>query len=102
ERGRFISASDKRGGLTVAVIGHSLAARFWPGQDPIGKRLKVELGLDNPWMTIVGVAGDVRFKSLDSAPTLAVYHAHMQMTWRPMAFAVRTEGPPTALISAIR
>src|SRR5260221_7866045 len=101
ERGRFISNSDIRGGLAVAVVGRSLAERFWPGQDPIGKRVKVEVGAENPWMTVVGVVGDVRFTSLDSPPTLAVYHPHAQMTWRPMAFAVRTEGPPTSVISAI-
>jgi predicted permease len=102
DRGRFISDTDKRGSQVVAVIGRSIANRFWPGQDPIGKRLKVEAGADNPWMTIVGIVGDVRFKSLDSAPTLAVYHSSTQISWRPMAFAVRTEGPPTSLISAIR
>ena len=102
ERGRFVSDSDTRGANMVAVISHSIAERFWPGQDPIGKRIKVESGVSNPWMTIVGVAGDVRFKSLDSPPTLAIYHAHAQQTWRPMAFAVRTEGPPTTLIPAIR
>ncbi len=102
ERGRFVSDSDIRGANMVAVISHSIAARFWPGQDPIGKRLKVESGLENPWMTIVGIVGDVRFKSLDAPPTLAVYHAEEQQAWRPMAFAVRTDGPPAALISAIR
>jgi putative ABC transport system permease protein len=102
ERGRLIADSDQRGATLVAVISRSLAERFWPGQDPIGKRLKVEAGLDNPWMTIAGIAGDVRFKSLDAPATLAVYHAQAQMTWRPMAFAVRTDTPPTALISAIR
>jgi putative ABC transport system permease protein len=102
ERGRFVSDADIKGASMIAVISHSLAARFWPGQDPIGKRLKVEIGLDNPWMTIVGIVGDVRFKSLDAPPTLAVYHAEEQQTWRPMAFAVRTEGPPAALVSAIR
>jgi putative ABC transport system permease protein len=102
ERGRFVSDSDIRGGSMVAVIGHSLAGRFWPGQDPIGKRIKVEVGLDNPWMTIVGIVGDVRFKSLDSPPTLAVYHSEEQQAWRPMAFAVRTEGAPAMLISTIR
>ena len=102
ERGRFVSDSDIRGARMVAVISHSIAARFWPGQDPIGKRLKVESGIDNPWMTIVGIVGDVRFKSLDAPPTLAVYHSQEQQSWRPMAFAVRTEGPPAALIPAIR
>jgi putative ABC transport system permease protein len=102
ERGRFLSDTDIRGAGMVAVISHSIAARFWPGQDPIGKRIKVELGIENPWMTIVGIVGDVRFKSLDAPPTLAVYHSEEQQSWRPMAFAVRTEGPPAALISAIR
>jgi predicted permease len=101
-RGRFVSDSDIRGASMVAVISHSIAVRFWPGQDPIGQRIKVESGLDNPWMTIVGIVGDVRFKSLDAPPTLAVYHALEQQTWRPMTFAVRTEGPPTSLITAIR
>jgi putative ABC transport system permease protein len=64
--------------------------------------VKVEAGAENPWMTVVGVVGDVRFKSLDSPPTLAVFHPHAQQTWRQMAFAVRTEGPPSSLISAIR
>ncbi|HTM49608.1 MAG TPA: ABC transporter permease, partial [Bryobacteraceae bacterium] len=61
-RGRFIAESDRRGGPLVAVIGRSIADRFWPGQDPIGRRLKVEAGVDNPWMTVVGVVGDVRFQ----------------------------------------
>jgi predicted permease len=102
ERGRFVSESDIRGGSMVTVISHSIAARFWPGQDPIGARIKVESGIENPWMTIVGIVGDVRFKGLDAPPTLAVYHSEEQQTWRPMAFAVRTDGPPAALISAIR
>src|SRR5262249_39193538 len=102
ERGRFISEEDKRGGQMTAVIGRSVADRFWPGLDPVGKRLKGESGGVNPWLKRVGVVGDVRFKGLDSAPTLAVYHPYAQMTWRSMAFAVRTEGPPTSLISAIR
>ena len=53
-------------------------------------------------MTIVGVVGDVRFQGLDAGPTLAVYHPHEQQTWRSMAFAVRTEGAPAALIPAVR
>ncbi len=102
ERGRYIADTDIRGTPLIAVISHSLAERFWPGQDPIGKRVRAEAGLDNPWMTIAGVVGDVRFKGLDAPPTLAVYHAEDQQSWRPMAFAVRTAGPPAALISAVR
>jgi putative ABC transport system permease protein len=102
ERGRVISDIDKRGGPHTAVVSRSLANRFWPSEDPIGKRLKVDVGVEVPWMTIVGIVGDVRFQGLDAGPTLAVYHAFAQQTWRSMAFAVRTEGPPQALIPAIR
>jgi putative ABC transport system permease protein len=102
ERGRFISEIDKRGASLNAVVSRSLANRFWPTQDPIGKRIKVDIGVQVPWMTIVGIVGDVRFQGLDAGPTLAVYQAFAQQTWRSMAFAVRTEGPPQALIPAIR
>ena len=102
ERGRYVGATDVRGASMAAVISHSLAERFWPGQDPTGKRIRVEVGLENPWMTIVGIVGDVRFKGLDAPPTLAIYHAEAQQSWRPMAFAVQTAGPPSALISAVR
>ena len=102
ERGRLVSETDKRGTILIAIISHSVAQRFWPGQDPLGKRIRVEVGRENPWMTIAGIVGDVRFKSLDAPPTLAIYHAESQQSWRPMAFAVRTEGPPAMLISAVR
>ena len=102
ERGRYIRKTDVRGTALSCAISHSVAERFWTGQDPIGKRVRVEVGVDNPWMTIVGIVGDVRFKGLDAPPTLAIYHSEEQQAWRPMAFAVRTEGPPAALIPAVR
>jgi len=63
-----------------------------PGSD----RQEAESGGRNgqPVDDVVGVVGNVRFKSLDSAPTLAVYHSHVQMTWRPMAFACEPKGRP--------
>src|SRR6266436_5711549 len=102
ERGRLLSEIDKRGGPLMTVIRRSLADRFWPKEDPIGKRIKVDIGVEMGWMTIVGIVGDVRFQGLAASPTLAVYHAFAQQISRAMAFAVRTEGPPQALIPAIR
>ena len=102
ERGRFLSEIDKRGGTLMGVISRSLADRFWPKDDPIGKRIKVDIGVEMGWLTIVGVVGDVRFQGLAASPTLAVYHPVAQQAWRAMAFAVRTDGPPQGLIPAIR
>jgi putative ABC transport system permease protein len=58
-RGRGIDATDTATSLPVAVVSRRLAERLWPGTDPIGKRIH-QARPDSPWMTVVGVAGDVR------------------------------------------
>jgi putative ABC transport system permease protein len=69
ERGRFFSDDDGRVGEPVIVISHMLADKVWPGLDPIGRRIKWGLdvpGNNNPWMTVVGVVGDIKQGPLDS------------------------------------
>ena len=56
-RGRSLDASDRPDGPAVAVVSQSLATRFWPGVDPVGRRFRTSV--DAPWITVVGVAGDV-------------------------------------------
>ena len=66
-RGRDFSAADDRAGAPmVLIVNHALAARYWPGQDPIGKRIKVGVSESpTPWMTVVGEIGDIRQTSPD-------------------------------------
>jgi len=100
-RGRDISPSDTSTTQQVVLINETTARRRWPGEDPIGKRVKLG-GLDKPWWTVVGVAGDVHHVGLDAAPDLQMYVPHRQWPYPDgsMVFVIRTAGPPTAISSA--
>jgi predicted permease len=65
-RGRALSASDTTNSMLVAVVNEELARRYFPGRDPIGGRMKIG-GRDRPWVTIVGVAADVRHNGITEA-----------------------------------
>jgi putative ABC transport system permease protein len=72
-RGRFFSNRDREDSQPVAVVSASMAERFWPGEEPIGRRLRFEEP-QSEWATIVGVAGDVRmFNWWDGEDAAAVY-----------------------------
>ncbi len=69
-RGRGFTRAD-RTGPDVAIVSETAARRFWPGEDPIGKRLR--RGEDGPWTTVVGVAADTKVRTLGEAPRPYVY-----------------------------
>jgi putative ABC transport system permease protein len=100
-RGRSFSETDVPAS-PVVIVSATAARRFWSGEDPMGRR--VRLG-DGPWMTIVGVAGDARYLALDDPredvrPMLYVPHA--QMPAAPLTIAMRTSVPPETLTAAVR
>ena len=67
-KGRSFAWSDAPGALPVVMLSRGLAEKYWPGQDPVGKRLKLGGPGDNaPWLTVIGVAGDVRQFNLTTA-----------------------------------
>jgi hypothetical protein len=100
-RGRSFAA----GATDEAVVSQALARRFWPGQDPIGKRLRRYLrdGSD-PWSTVVGVAGETRYRDLAKTwPTVYVPIARgAAMNIFPGRVAVRTTMRPDALLGVVR
>ena len=84
-RGRLFNESDKTGSQLVAIVNHKMAERYWPGQDPIGKRLRRGMPeTATPWMTIVGEVDDVKLGSPDGETALQVY--------QPLTQTVATEG----------
>jgi putative ABC transport system permease protein len=100
-RGRAIGADDREGMNSVIVIGEALARRAWPGQDPIGKRLKLgPVDAPLPWRTVVGVVGDVRYRELTS-PRPVVYAAWTQTSLPPLGLLV-VRGPRGGLASLAR
>ena len=87
-RGRGFLDSDRENAPNVVVISESVARRYWPNQDPIGKRLRAVLPDSEPWWTVVGVAGDTHFRTLRQA-TPMVYLPWRQWTWQGV-IAMRT------------
>jgi len=96
-RGRTFAPAD---GTTsnVAIINDTAARRLFPGQDPLMKRLYFGRPRpEAPWMTIVGVVGDVLSENLEVAPRPMLYRPLAQASSLSMALAVRTSGDPEAL-----
>jgi predicted permease len=94
-RGRSFGDADSEGRLPVVIVSESLARHAWPGSDALGKRLKFgSSDSPAPWMTVVGVVGDLRYRDLD-APPPAVYVA-MRQTPFPARFVIVRTGIPNA------
>ncbi|HXU46814.1 MAG TPA: ABC transporter permease [Thermoanaerobaculia bacterium] len=65
-RGRGLDERDRGGSLPVALVNQTFARRYWPGRDPLGRRISMD-GPEGPWHTVVGVVADVRHRGLDAA-----------------------------------
>ena len=98
--GRDVRASDTRQGEQVIVVNETLAREAWPGQDPLGRRLQA--GLGEPWMRVVGVVGDIRHLGPSTPPRPEFYQPDSQRSFPFMAFVVRTEADPHAIVPALR
>jgi predicted permease len=103
-QGRQFIEQDRADSPGVAVISETMARRLWPGEDPIGKRLKVGPTTSPvPWLQIVGVVKDVRQFELDSEPRLQMYLPHDQFAFfRPNYLVVKTDGDPLSLAATVR
>ena len=94
-RGRGFTAADRNDTLNVVIITDAAAARYFPGTDPIGKRLR--LG-DSPWLTVVGVAGDVVQDWFGRRSYPTVYRPYPQAPTGNVVFVTRTAGDPQSLV----
>jgi len=101
--GRGLADSDTPESLKVAVVNHALASRFFPRGGAVGTRIRIGRDPKAPWRTIVGVVGDVRHTGPEHEPGPEVFLPVTQAIDRnDMSLAVRAEGDPAALASAIR
>jgi putative ABC transport system permease protein len=99
--GRDFQASDTRDAPAVVLVNRTFARQHWPDADPLGKRMKIGRG-DEPWMTVVGVVGDIRHLGPATPPRPEFYQPHSQRSFSFMAFVVRTTIPPRGIVPAIR
>jgi putative ABC transport system permease protein len=104
-RGRSFTAEDTPSSRPVTVISETMARRYFPGQDPIGKRIK-ESGPDipTPYMEIVGVVGDTKYLGLDAPPEPIYYHPYTQNFSSRLYLVVRSSlaGGAAALAPLVR
>jgi putative ABC transport system permease protein len=107
-RGRAFSERDTADAPGVAIVTEQLARRLWPGQEAIGRRLKIGFGnpQSQPWLTVVGVVGAVRGVELGADPEPAVYvpidQAPRPFLLRSQTFVARTAGDPIRIADAVR
>jgi hypothetical protein len=101
-RGRNFDSRDRAGGEMVGIINETLARRFWPGQDPLGKRM-VDPEDPDDLVTVVGVVTDVRSRDLAGDVQPELYMAHAQTTWDGNLYVtIRTSGDPLDSSAALR
>jgi putative ABC transport system permease protein len=107
-RGRFFDQRDVAGTPAVAVPGvaiidEDLAKKYWPNEDPVGKRISFEGPPDNRiWREVVGIVGHVKHRSLEGESRVQYYIPHPQRAQAGMNLAIRTAGKPTDLTGAVR
>jgi putative ABC transport system permease protein len=106
-RGRVFSDFDTQSSEPAAIVSQSLATKYWPEQDPIGKRLKISGDADDntqPWRTVVGVAGNVRSDGQYWPFRPEIYVPYTQFPWilYPRNIVVRTTVEPLSIVPEIR
>jgi putative ABC transport system permease protein len=107
-RGRAIVPSDTSDSMLIALVNEELARRYFPGQDPLGRRLKIGGSAERPWVTVVGIVADVRHNDITGIVKEKFYVPHTQ--WhrsvgnpiRSMNLVVKASGDPVSLIGPIK
>lgn len=103
KRGRDFSVSDTDGANRVVIISESLSRIYWHGANPVGRRMKLgSIDEQVPWLTVVGVVGEVHAWNLEGGSEPEVYLPHPQSPGPTMTFIVRSSVAPSSLINDVR
>jgi predicted permease len=100
-RGRDFAETDRQGAPGVVVLNETLAARLWPGEDALGKRVSVS-GPAGPFLQVVGIVRDGKYRSLAEPPHSYIYQPLLQSYDPSMTLVVRTKGEPQSVAAAVR
>jgi putative ABC transport system permease protein len=99
-KGRAFTNADDGEAAPVAIVSESVAERYWPGQNPIGRR--VQFTAQFPWTTVVGVAADTRYRQLTRDWLTVYFPAKQFFFFSPAVIVVRTATEPTPLLASLR
>jgi putative ABC transport system permease protein len=100
-QGRNFTVDDAAGKPPVAIVNQQFAQHYWPGQDPIGKRLQT-VGDDKAWFQVVGLAKTSKYIFIAEAPTEFVYLPHRQKKQQEMILLAQSAGDPATLAAPLR
>jgi predicted permease len=106
--GRWFTAADRADSPPVAVVNEKMASLYWKDGNPIGRRIRMGSDQARPWITVVGIVGDLQHNGLGSMVKEKFYRPHAQWSQssdspiRNMTLVVKTAGDPMALVGAIR
>src|SRR5205814_8332265 len=100
-KGRGLGEHDTAESPGVALINEVMARKYFPGDDPIGKRIILDRTPPRA-LEIVGVVADLRYVTPDLEPFPEIYVSYLDDPWHHMSLAVRASGDPTRLVAAVR
>jgi predicted permease len=106
-RGRTFDGRDQRNSEPVMIVSREFAKKFFPNENPVGKRIKIGAGEGEARASyktreVVGVVGDIRNRDLGEEPTASYYVPLPQLMWGPPVLLIRTSGEPAAITAEIR
>ena len=100
--GRTFQDRDVKDAPPVAIVSAALARKYWPGENPIGKRLRFDDGPTNPWIPIVGMVGDVRQLGMSHEPPPLLFFPYEQFALPFTAVAARSTLPQGTVVSLLK
>ncbi|HEV2663956.1 MAG TPA: ABC transporter permease, partial [Blastocatellia bacterium] len=100
--GRDLTEQDNAEAPRVALINQTLARKYWPGEDAVGKRIKLGPNANSPWISIVGVVGDAQNFGLENEALPEAYVSNLQSPSGRMRLVIRTDVTPLSLVSTVR
>jgi putative ABC transport system permease protein len=98
--GRQFTAADDAHAPKVAIVNDTMARRYWPGQSPVGRRIRLS-GVDD-WIEVVGVIADVKHWGLDAAVNPEMYFPETHYVTRDLTFVLAADSDPASLAGAVR
>jgi len=102
KRGRLFTQQEATEMRHVVVINEAFAREDFPGQDPLGKRITINMKDENVPTEIIGIVGDNKHKGLDLETEPMAFWPHPELTYSSMTLAVRTQGDPASLAPGVR
>jgi len=101
-KGRTFSDQEETVESHVVIVSESLARQYFPGEEPLGQRIRIDMKDQNDYSQIIGVVADVKRDGLDKIALPVSYWPHAELPFSSMMLAARTDGDPFAVVAAIR